>query len=269
MPVVRINGINLGFDEYGAGETVVMVTGTAAPGRVWRTHQVPALKAAGYRVVTLDNRGIPPTGPCRDDFTLDDMAADIAGLIEYLGAGPCRVVGFSLGAIIVQQLLVARPELVRQAVLIATCGRADALIAAMSAADVEMCDSGVKLPPRFAAYLHAIQNLSPQTLNDEEKLRDWLDILEMSMPDLSAVRRQLSLQMIPCLLPEYRDITCPCLVIGFQDDLVVRPHLAREVADSIPGSTYTEISGCGHYGYLERPAEVNSAIVGFFADPEH
>lgn len=265
MPVVRINGIDLSFDDHGAGEPVVMVTGTGAPGRVWRTHQVPALKAAGYRVITLDNRGIPPTGPCPDDFTLDDMAADIAGLIEYLGAGPCRVVGFSLGAIIVQQLLVARPELVRQAVLIATCGRADALIAAMSAADMEMCDSGVKLPPRFSAYIHAIQNLSPETLNDEDKLRDWLDILEMSMPDLSAVRRQLSLQMIPSLLPEYRGITCPCLVIGFQDDLVVRPYLAREVADVIPGSTYTEIPGCGHYGYLEKPAEVNAAIVGFFA----
>lgn len=267
MPIARINGINLSFDDHGAGEPVVMITGTGAPGRVWRTHQVPALKAAGYRVITLDNRGIPPTDLCAEGFTLDDMAADVAGLIEHIGAGPCRLVGYSLGGIIAQELLVARPELVRQAVLIATSGRADALITAMSAGDVELSDSGVKVPPRFAAYAHALQNLSPRTLNNEEQLKDWLSIFEMSMVDLSGVRGQLGLQVIPNRLPHYRKIGCPCLVLGFQDDLVVRPHLSREVADAIPGGTYTEIPGCGHYGYLERPAVVNSAIIDFFARP--
>nr|ADK54814.1 a/b hydrolase fold [uncultured soil bacterium] len=268
MPVARINGINLSYDDHGTGEPVVMVTGTGAPGRVWRTYQVPALKAAGYRVITLDNRGIPPTDSRPGGFTLDDMAADVAGLIEYLGAGPCRVVGFSLGAIIVQELLIARPELVRQAVLMATSGRADALIAAMAAAEIELSDSGIKLPPRYAAYVQALQNLSPRTLNDEEQLGDWLGIFEMSMTDLSTARGQLGLQTLPNRLPKYRDISCPCLVIGFGDDRVVSPHLSREVAEHIPTSAYTEIPGCGHYGYLERPEAVNSAITGFFAGPE-
>ncbi|MBT2505645.1 alpha/beta hydrolase [Streptomyces sp. ISL-98] len=268
MPVVRINGINLSFDDYGSGEPVVMVTGTGAPGRVWRAHQVPALKAAGYRVITLDNRGIPPTDQCPEGFTLDDMVSDVAGLIEYLGTGPCRVVGYSLGGIIVQELLVARPELVRQAVLMASSGRADALIAAMSAADLELSDSEVKVPPRYAAYVHALQNLSPRTLNDEEQLRDWLSVFEMSMIDPSGFRGQLALDVIPNRLPHYRQISCPCLVIGFRDDLIVRPHLPREVAESIPGATYTEIADCGHYGYLERPDAVNAAIIDFFANHE-
>ncbi|MFH8606832.1 alpha/beta fold hydrolase [Streptomyces sp. NPDC018029] len=269
MPIARINGINLGYDEYGTGEPVLMVTGTGAPGRMWRTHQVPALTGAGYRVITLDNRGIPPSDPCPDGFTLVDMVADVAGLIEHLGAGDgaCRVVGYSLGAIVVQELLLTRPDLVRQAALMATSGRTDALTAAMTAADVELSDAGGKLPPRFAAYVQALQNLSPRTLNDEERLRDWLAVLEMSAVDTTAtgVRGQLGLQLIPDRLAAYRRIDRPCLVIGFQDDLVIRPHLSREVARSIPGCSYTEIPGCGHYGYLERPAAVNSAITEFFA----
>ncbi|MGW7518020.1 alpha/beta fold hydrolase [Streptomyces sp. NPDC054796] len=264
MPVARINGISLGYDDYGSGEPVVMVTGTGAPGRMWRTHQVPALKAAGYRAITLDNRGIPPSDLCPEGFTLDDMAADVAGLIEYLGVGPCRVVGFSLGSVIVQELLVARPELVREAVLMATCGRADGLITAMSAAEIELCDSGAKVPPRYAAYIQALQNLSPETLNDETKLQDWLDIFEMSAVDLSSIRGQLGLQVFGNRLAAYRRISCPCLVIGFGDDLIVRPHLAREVAESVQDGTYTEISGCGHYGYLEKPESVNAAITYFF-----
>ncbi|MFK4071921.1 alpha/beta fold hydrolase [Streptomyces sp. NPDC029674] len=272
MPIARINGVRLGYDEYGTGEPVVMVTGTGAPGRMWRTHQVPALTRAGYRVITLDNRGIPPSDPCPDGFTLADMVADIAGLIEQLDAGACRVVGYSLGAIAVQELLLSRPDLVQQAVLMATSGRTDALTAAMTAADAELSEAGGegpgggRLPPRFAAYVQALQNLSPRTLNDEERLRDWLAVFEMTAVDATAVRGQLGLQLIPDRLTAYRRISRPCLVIGFQDDLVIRPHLSREVARNIPGSFYTEIPGCGHYGYLERPAAVNSAITGFFTE---
>jgi pimeloyl-ACP methyl ester carboxylesterase len=60
MPVVELNGIRLSYQVTGSGELVVLVMGTGSPGRVWQLHQVPALVAAGYRVATVDNRGIPP-----------------------------------------------------------------------------------------------------------------------------------------------------------------------------------------------------------------
>jgi pimeloyl-ACP methyl ester carboxylesterase len=265
MPVARINGISLSFDEYGAGAPVLLVTGTAAPGRVWRTHQVPALRAAGYRVITMDNRGIPPSSTGPGGFTLADLVADTAALIEYLGVEGCRVVGFSLGALIVQELLVARPELASLAVLMATRGRSDALATAMSRAEIEMHDSGVPVPPRYTAVLHALQSLSPRTLNDERQIRDWLDIFELSAATLPAARGQLGLELIPDRLADLARIRCPCLVIGFRDDLIVRPPLCREVADAIPGAVYEEVPDCGHYGYLERPTEVNAAILEFFA----
>ncbi|MGW7555962.1 alpha/beta fold hydrolase, partial [Streptomyces rimosus] len=132
--------MRLAYQEYGSGEPVVMVTGTGAPGRVWRAHQVPALTAAGYRVITFDHRGVVPNGHPERPFTLDDMAADLAGLIAHVSPGPCRVVGFSLGSIVVQELLVARPGLVGQAVLMATIGRADTLVGVMASAEIALCD---------------------------------------------------------------------------------------------------------------------------------
>ncbi|MFD7551830.1 alpha/beta fold hydrolase [Streptomyces sp. NPDC059578] len=265
MPRARINGIDLGFDVHGAGEPVVLVAGTGSPGRIWRTHQVPALKAAGHQVITLDNRGLAPDEPGHRDFTLDDMVADVAGLIEHLGAGPCRVLGHSLGGIVVQELLVARPELVRQAVLVASSGRTDEVIRAMAAADLALADSGITLPPAYAAFVAALQNLSPQTLNDPEQVRDWLGVFEMTSVDLSSVRGQLAVDQIPDRLSAYRSIRRPCLVVAFQDDLVIRPHLSREVADAVPGALYRELPGCGHYGYLEQPDALNSVVIDFFA----
>jgi pimeloyl-ACP methyl ester carboxylesterase len=264
MALAKVNGITLGYDDYGDGDPVVLVTGTGAPGRIWRTHQVPALRRAGHRVITVDNRGIAPTDAGPGAFTLADLVADVAALIEHLGVGPCRVVGFSLGAVIVQELLVARPDLVREAVLMATKGRTDTFGAAVTAGDIELAESGVTLPPRYAAVVTAMQNLSARTLGDHEQMRDWLDVLEISAVSPSSIRAQLGLQLIADRRPAYRRIDRPCLVIGFSDDLITRPQLCREVADAIPGAVYQEIDGCGHFGYLERPAEVNDAIIGFF-----
>ncbi|MFC5754127.1 alpha/beta fold hydrolase [Actinomadura rugatobispora] len=260
MPIV--NGIN--YEEYGAGDPVVLLAGTGAPGRVWRTHQVPALIKAGFRAITVDNRGIPPSEISAEGFTLADMVADTIGLIEHLRPSPCRLVGFSMGAIIAQELLTTRSDLVSQAVLMATRGRTDALSAAASHAELELLDSGVKLPPRYEAVVNVVRGFSRRTLNDERLVRDWLDIFEMSPISTMLSRSQLSIDTIPNRLERYRTIESACLVMGFTDDLMAPPHLAREVADHIPGGTYREIAHCGHYGQLEQPEAVNAAILDFF-----
>jgi pimeloyl-ACP methyl ester carboxylesterase len=264
MSSATVNGINLHFDEYGSGEPVLLVTGSGARGRMWTPHQVPALAAAGYRVITVDNRGMPPSDVCPEGFTLEDMVADTAGLIELLGIGPCRIVGFSLGGMMVQELLLAHPDLVTQAVLMATRGRTDALRTAMSAADAELVESGAILPPRYAAVVHATQFLSPRTQADDRRIRDWLDIFELSLSERSANRSQLGLELLGNRLEEYRKIRSRCLVIGFSDDLIAPPYLCRELSEYIPDCRYEQLAGCGHYGYLEEPESVNSLILDFF-----
>ena len=58
-------------------------------------------------------------------------------------------------------------------------------------------------------------------------------------------------------LPAYRSITAPVLVIGFADDVVLPPHLGREVADALPNGRYLEIPDAGHLGFIEKPQVVN------------
>lgn len=266
MPVVELNGIRLSYQVAGSGELLVLVMGTGSPGRVWQLHQVPALVAAGYQVVTVDNRGIPPSDECADGMTIDDMVGDIAALIEYLSNGPARVVGTSLGARIVQELALARPDLVLQAVMMAAHGRPDPVQSTLSAGERALHDTGIELPPKYYAAITALLNLSPRTLNDHSAIQEWLEVFEFSGSRISAgVRAQLEVENFPNRLATYRGITVPSLVIGFADDLMTPPYLAREVAEAIPEARYEEIEGCGHFGYLERPAEVNKLIVKFFA----
>ena len=53
--------INLAYDDRGSGPPVVFIAGHGGAGRTWHPYQVPAFLAAGYRVITFDNRGIGAT----------------------------------------------------------------------------------------------------------------------------------------------------------------------------------------------------------------
>lgn len=274
MGIATIGGVRLHYYDHkrddhkrngpGRREPVVLVMGAGGRGRAWHLHQVPALAEAGYRVITYDSRGVPPSDPGETGFTIGDLVADLAGLIEHLDAGPCRLIGTSLGAYVVQELLVARPDLATAAVLMATRSRDDQLRAAIARAEIELLDSGVTMPRSFHAVMQAIQHLSPRTLNDDLEVSDWLSVFEQSMSSGPGLRHQLSVLPDPRRLAAYAAITAPCLVLGFTDDLITPPHLNAEVARAIPGATHRLIQHAGHYGYLEQPEEVNRQILEFF-----
>jgi len=292
MTVARLNGIAVNYEVAGSGDLVVLVMGTGSPGRVWKLHQVPALLAAGYRVATYDARGTgsdPVSGIGRYDdhyhsqvplltdggqgtngvgpMTIEDLVADLAALVEHLGGGPARVIGTSLGARVVQELALARPDLVRQAVAMAAHARLDPIQRMLTDGQQGLFDQRVVLPPTYHAAVTAVMNLSPATLRDEDKVQEWLDVFEFSAAPISAGERsQLGVSsQLTDRLTAYRRIRVPVLVIGFADDLMIPAYLSREVAEAIPGARYVEVPDTGHFGYLERPEEINRLLVEFLA----
>ncbi|PVC83861.1 alpha/beta hydrolase [Streptomyces sp. CS090A] len=268
MPSAFLNGIDLVHDDTGGdGEPVVLVNGTAASRTTWRAHQTSALVAAGYRVVAPDNRGLPPNELPPGGITPEAMAADVAALIDHLGLAPCRIVGFSLGAVVVGELLLARPELVSQAVLMAGRARPDTFGSALNTARRDLYDSGMDVPASHRAVFSALCYLSPHTLRDPAAARDWIDVFTCA-PGANGpgVRAQYDAMGDADRLPRFAAIDVPLLCIGFADDVMVPPTATREIAETVPGARYTEIERAGHFGHLERPDEVNAALLGFFAE---
>lgn len=264
MAFVTANGIRLSYQRAGHGDPVLLIMGSSAGGRLWSMHQTPALNRAGYETITFDNRGIPPSDAPAGRYRAGDMLADTIGLIEALGLGPAALVGTSLGACIAQELALARPDLVRCAVLLGTRARADAIGRAHTLAGRALAESGVKLPALYRAATSAIQMLAPATLDQDAKARTWLDLFELS-GDPGGGDGQAWADSLEDRRAALRGITGPCRVIAFADDLVTSPKLCAETAEAIPDCDYVEIDGCGHLGYLERPDEVNAAILGFLA----
>ncbi|HEY2096322.1 MAG TPA: alpha/beta fold hydrolase [Pseudonocardia sp.] len=278
----------LRYEVAGSGDLVVLVMGTASSGRVWKLHQVPALVAAGYRVATFDSRGVTAdagaagataraaTPDAAADavitdavttVTIEDMVGDAAALIEHLGGGPARVVGTSLGARVAQELALARPDLVRQVVAMAAHARLDPLQRTLTRGEELLFDKAVELPAEYRAAVTAVLNLSPATLRDESSVTDWLDVFELAgAPTSAGGRAELAVSSrLTDRRAAYRAVSVPTLVVAFADDVMIPPYLSREVADVIPGARYAEVPAAGHFGYLERPDEVNRLLLEFFA----
>ena len=256
--------MNLAYEEVGSGEPVLFISGTGGAGRTWHIHQVPAFVAAGYRCITFDNRGIGATENA-DGFSTEQMVADTAEVIEKVAGGRARLVAMSMGAFIAQELMLTRPELVQEAVLMGTRARLDETRTAFRAADVALAESGVDLPPAYAAKVRVLENFSPKTINSPA-VGEWLAMFTaFPLKRTPGWRAQLTVAPRENRLPAYRSITTRVLVIGFADDVITPPALGRELGEALPGGRYVQIANAGHLGFLERPDAVNTAMLQFFA----
>jgi pimeloyl-ACP methyl ester carboxylesterase len=264
MPSAVVNGVRLAYEVRGDGEPVLLIMGTGARAHVWHVFQTPALTAAGYRVITFDNRGTTPSESPAGPYTLGQMVDDTIALIEYLGLAPCRIGALSLGAVIAQELALARPDLVRALALIATRGRNDAARDALARAETVLTQVGAELPTDYAAVVQAFQMLSPQTLNDDQQATLWIDTFKRFPAERNGLASYLPIEQLPNRLSALCGIRVPSMVVGFADDLITPPALNREVAQAIPGCEYVELPGCGHLGHVERPEALNAALLGFF-----
>lgn len=109
--MAHINGAPLFYEITGSGDVpLVLVHGSWSSSRNWDL-VVPGL-ARRFRLVTYDRRGHSASGPATPDSVRDD-AADLAGLVEWLGLAPAFVAGNSFGASIALRLAAERPDLLR------------------------------------------------------------------------------------------------------------------------------------------------------------
>ena len=101
MPTVTVGrensaGIQIHYEDHGAGQPVVLIHGYPLSGRAW-DRQVPALLEAGYRVITYDRRGFGASSQPATGYDYDTFAADLHALLEHLDLRDAVLAGHSMG----------------------------------------------------------------------------------------------------------------------------------------------------------------------------
>jgi pimeloyl-ACP methyl ester carboxylesterase len=108
---VATNGVELHVLEAGEGTPVVLSHGFPELAYSWR-HQLPALAAAGCRVVAPDQRGYGQSSrpDAIEDYDIEHLTGDLIGLLDDLGEERAVFVGHDWGSLIVSSLALLAPE---------------------------------------------------------------------------------------------------------------------------------------------------------------
>jgi pimeloyl-ACP methyl ester carboxylesterase len=265
MPIIAINGIDLRYDEFGAGEPLVWISGTGNSGRIWEAYQVPYF-APRYRCVTVDLRGTGDSGAPETPYSVELFASDVAGVLRHLGIGSAHFVGMSLGSATVQELAISQPGLVRSAVLLSTWSstRREHHIRRWFEARLGALREGpLSVFRRFAFIMWApsIIDFHPEQV---ERIEEIFARTASSQP-VHAYVNHFEADLRHDTLDRLDRIQCPTLVVYGAEDLITLPWYNKTVADRIPGARLVEIGGAGHYAFLEHPEKVNRAIDEFLS----
>lgn len=119
---MRVNDVTLNVafaGESNSGPTVLLVHGFPDDHRLWR-QQIPVLARAGFRVVAPDTRGCGdsqmPPGPPQDAsaYRMENLVADLAGLLDALKLEQVLLVAHDWGAIQGWRFVMAHPQRVQK-----------------------------------------------------------------------------------------------------------------------------------------------------------
>jgi len=268
VPVVEVNGVRLAYELAGSGRPLVMLAGRGQPAQWWHDGHVQRYVDAGYRVLTFDNRGMPPSDCPALPYHLDDFVTDAAAVLDHLGDGPSAVIGHSMGSCIAQELAARRPDLVETVALLATTARQPAWIDAFHRGALELFASGCDVSDELLVAVLVSQAYDPDRLTDDDAVRPFLDAM-LTGPRWTDPGRAgqwsayADYRGDPAVLAR---IEAPTLVLAFERDLIMPPVLAREVADAIPDARYREMPGAGHWGWMLDPDTAHAIVLEFLSE---
>jgi pimeloyl-ACP methyl ester carboxylesterase len=118
------NGVSIHYIDQGAGVPIVLVHGRGSSLQSWIANGVLPNLAKDYRVIAFDLRGHGLSDkPHMQQQYGKEMALDIVRLMDHLGIPKAHIIGYSLGANIVAQLLILHPERFITATLGGSAGR--------------------------------------------------------------------------------------------------------------------------------------------------
>ncbi|RDI54053.1 alpha/beta fold hydrolase [Nocardia mexicana] len=250
------DGAELVCTIAGEGPSVLLVSGSNRAA-AWHPVTVPALVEAGYQVVTYDHRGMPPSEVTDAPYTIGQLTDDMFAVVDALGLEPCHVVGTSMGGMIAQTAVVARPTAFLSATFIAGIGDVSQFGQAFMDTLVEV-HSMEPVPPAMRRLLGL--DLVRPVGDWEATERDYLSIADSMMGGPRPYDGRVG-HAAACRdwahrshTAELERIRLPALVVAGQQDSLFPPDALRAAAASMPNAEFAEIPGGSHVAFVDMPA---------------
>lgn len=275
MSIAKVNGVEIWYDVIGPddGKPILLISGVGTQSTRWKDDFVALLVDRGYRVIKMDNRdiglsqkftehGIPDfkeiltqkaTGKTPDvPFTLSDMAADGAALLDHLGISQAHICGFSMGGMIVQLMAIEHGDKVLSMTsVMSNTGNPDlpkATDEAMAALTRPRPDATVDREGAIQSRIETDKVIgSPAYPIPEAELRAAAEAdLDRSIHPTGFARQYAAILATRDRRAELQQLTMPVSVIHGVEDPLVPVEGGRDTAANCPTAELFEIKGMGH-----------------------
>lgn len=259
---VRIRNADIAYDDHGIGYPIIFLHAFPLNRSMWEGQIKALLTEQRFRLVALDWRGFGESEvPAGEVMTMEEMADDVAGLMDMLGMQEAILCGLSMGGYVAFAFLRKYPQRVKGLILADTRpgvdteeGKANrARVAQLAMSEGADAIAQLQIPNLLAP------STRQQTPEIEARVRRL--IAAASPMGIAAVSRGMAQRQDATEL--LATISCPTLVIVGSEDCLTTPQVAREYAERIPGARMVVIQGAGHLSNLEQPGAFLQALRGF------
>jgi len=235
---VEHEGARIWYASHGNGTAVILLHGGLGHSGNWG-YQVPALLAAGHRVVIIDSRGHGRSTRDARPYKYELMASDVLAVMDALALERAAIVGWSDGACVAMVLGMVAPQ----------------RVAGVFFFGCNMDPSGTK---EFVAT-PVIDRCFSRHRQDYARLSatpDEFDAFVAAVSDMMKTEPNY-------FADDLARISVPVVIAQSEHDEFIKREHAEYLAGAIPGAELNVLPGVSHFAPLQRPALFNKAMIAF------
>jgi 3-oxoadipate enol-lactonase len=252
MEQARVNGVELCCQRSGQGPRLLYCNGSGAT--LATVRPLLDVLAGSFDLLAFDQRGLGASSLPGGDYTMADLAADVAGLLDHVGWDRCHLSGLSFGGMVAQEVAVTWPERVDRLALLATSPGGDhASYPLEELADLPAAERGRR------SLVLADRRWTPDWLATHPEDAALLETLAAAQPAEETARQragrlaQLRARAGHDVLDRLGRITAPTFVASGAFDGIAPVANGEAIAARIPDATLHVYQG-GHMFLLQDPA---------------
>ncbi|GAX36387.1 alpha/beta fold hydrolase [Nodularia sp. NIES-3585] len=260
MSKVHVNDIDLFYDIKGQGEPLLLIAGFLCDHSYWSLI-MPSL-VDQYQVIRLDNRGMGRSSAPDSPYSIQQMAKDVAALLDHIGIDQVNVVGHSMGGQIAQELVLTHPGRVKSLILLSTLAKGDGRFN-------HVIETWGDLPGNIDLKLYE-KVLFPWVFTDEfyaipdmvEQLIEWAVNYPFA-PATHTIYHHSRAILSSDTQDRLHKIHCPTLILVGRQDILTPVKFSEQLAQGIPHAELLVLDRGGHGILIESSDTVISAILKF------
>jgi aminoacrylate hydrolase len=242
------------------GEVVLLSAGMGGSGSYWQPNL--AALSERYRVLLYDHRGTGRSEPeTRDTICIEDMARDVAGLMDALGVAKAHFVGHALGGVIGLDFAFDFHDRLDR--LVVVNGWLDLDPHFLRCFDVRL-ELLRKSGP--AAYVRAqpIFLYPAQWISRQSAELDAAEAAQVAhLPTLEAIERRVA--ALKTYVGWHEHLTRPILLVAAADDMLVPAHCTANLACALKAAKPAVVTmpWGGHACNVTDPESFNRVVLDF------